>query len=205
MKTSHFDRYQKWVPLRKKLVKKNLTLGQLRSIEDEVLLQMKEGDEDLGNEILSCIDEKRGFLRGFEGGVDEFILEEPLAQEFNSHSVESTFLSRMGSLSKMIRKQQSVLPQENLNLIQQKEVALLAGENLSPEVLAHAIDVYAAKLRGQIKIAESFYFGRVREGLRGLSKLSLSIQDRIESLAMQGGLVPAILHSVEEQMGMHAS
>ena len=211
----HFQFNQKWIPLRKRLLKKDLTLSQLRSIEDEALLLMSDAAEPLGNQILTCICEKREELLMCAGLPEDlggvFMVEEPLVHEFDAEAIESTFSSRMLRISKMIRRQHSVAPyQEYLNGTQKREISLLAGEAVSPEVLAHAVDAYVAKLRGQIQIAESLYFGRMKEGMEGLSRLSSQVRQRVDEIIWQMGqtrspevVIAAIMYSVEEQMGMH--
>lgn len=222
MNINHFD--EKWVFLRKQLSKKGFTLSQLRAIEDQALLAITEEDSSEGNAILAYIDEKREELLQkenlngcpkMEKGL-HFCMQEPLALEFDPKAIGSTFSSRMGCIAKMIRKQNSADSYKNhLNETQKREIAELAGNTMSPEVLAHAMDEYVGSLRKQIKIAEAFYFGRIKEGFDGLSKLSPNIRERIDALiwqASQGGstqsssdVVAAILHCVEERMGMHAA
>lgn len=257
MNINHFDR--RWVYLRNQLSKNELTLSRLRSIEDQALLMITEENSREGNEILSCIDEKRDRLlqkeilsqspvdicntlkmrflcedfvqelwedrmaaikskvagrRGLESL--EFGLQEPLALEFDPKAINSTFSSRMGCIAKMIRKQNSPSSyKNNLSEVQKWEISRLAGNTMSPEILAHAVDEYVGSLRKQIKIAEAFYFGRMKEGMEGLSKLSIKIRERIEALIWQvsngsseqssSDVVAAILHSVEEQMGVHVA
>lgn len=153
---------------------------------------------------------QRGLLKQFE--KLEFIEAEPLAHEFDEKAIESTFSSRMACIARMVRSQNSMAPYwENLSPVQQRAIVCLSGERPSPEGLSNAVDAYVANLRKQMRAAEAFYFGRVKEGKEILSKLSQEVQKRVDELVWQasGGsatpetMVAAILHSVEEQMGMH--
>lgn len=150
-------------------------------------------------------------LRIIEGM--EFGFHEPLAHEFNPQSIESTFASRMKQIAKTIRKDHSVSFYEaNLSETQKKQVERFSKETLDPDHLAHAVDTYVSHLRKQIKAAEAFYFGRMKEGMKKLDQLSEEVRTRIDALMVQAvnscgetreAVVAAILHSVEEQMGMH--
>lgn len=214
MELNHFHFNQSLLPLRKKLMRNDLSLIQLRSIEDEALLMMSDGEDDLGGEILASIHQKRDFLvRKERIKISEFSAEEPIALEFDPGAIESTFSSRMGRVAKMIRQKHSITPyKKNLNPTQQREISEIAGPGVSPEVLAHAVDIYVGKLREQIKAAESFYFGRIKEGIERLSRLSEKVRQRVDQMVWQATdesevylevVIAAILHSVEEQMGMH--
>ena len=89
---------------------------------------------------------------------------------------------------------------------------------MSPEILAHAMDDYVESLQLQARAAEAFFFGRVGDGVEGLRKLPSDIRDQIDHLIFEasGGeaidptetasnqlIAHAILHSLEERMGMH--
>ena len=89
---------------------------------------------------------------------------------------------------------------------------------MSPEILAHAIEEYIAALKHQVDVAKSFYFGRIGEGVEGLLSLPEDIRLKIDQLiwvaaggdaidpteeSSKGVISKAILHSVEERMGMH--
>jgi hypothetical protein len=143
----------------------------------------------------------------------EFGFHEPLASEFNPESIESTFASRMTQIAKTIRKDHSVaFYQASLSSLQKAQVERFSKETLDPDHLAHAVDMYVGCLRKQIKAAEAFYFGRMKEGMKKLEELSKEVRSRIDDLMVQAvnscgktreAVVAAILHSVEEQMGMH--
>lgn len=88
---------------------------------------------------------------------------------------------------------------------------------MSPEVLAHAMKEYVQALKHQVAVAESFFFGRLLEGMDGLLQLPEDIRVRIDQLIWDasGGaaidptekesqslIAAAIMHSVEERMGL---
>lgn len=89
---------------------------------------------------------------------------------------------------------------------------------MSPEVLSHAIKEYIEALRHQVDIAEAFFFGKLAEGMEGLLSLPEDIRLRIDQLIWDasGGhpldpteeesqslIAAAIMHSVEERMGIN--
>ncbi len=89
---------------------------------------------------------------------------------------------------------------------------------MSPEVLSQAMKDYLKALQFQSNVAEAFFFGRVGEGVEGLLKLPADIRTKIDQLIWEaaGGeaidptdeasgqlIAAAILHSVEERMGMN--
>lgn len=91
---------------------------------------------------------------------------------------------------------------------------------MSPEGIAHAIEEYMEALRRQAAVAEAFFYGRVGEGIEGLLKLPEDVRLKIDQLIWEaaGGMpidptdeasgeliADAILFSLEERMGMHAS
>ena len=91
---------------------------------------------------------------------------------------------------------------------------------MSPEGAIHAIEEYLKALRKQAGVAEAFYYGRIREGIEGLLSLPEDIRQKIDQLIWDaaGGqaidptdeasselITDAILFSLEERMGMHAS
>ena len=88
---------------------------------------------------------------------------------------------------------------------------------MSPEILSHAMKKYVEALRHQVAIAEAFFFGRIAEGMEGLLSLPAEVRIKIDQLIWDaaGGLTidpteresqsliaAAIMHSVEERMGM---
>ena len=88
---------------------------------------------------------------------------------------------------------------------------------MSPEGLAHAMESYIEALQHQVAVAESFFFGRLGEGIEGLMRLPEDIRLRIEQLiwSESGGaaidpiekesqslIAAAIMRSLEERMGM---
>ena len=91
---------------------------------------------------------------------------------------------------------------------------------MSPEGAAHGIEEYAKELCKQAEIAESFYYGRIGEGVEGLLNLPEEVRLKTDQLIWDaaGGeaidptdeasaelIADAILFSLEERMGMHAS
>ena len=89
---------------------------------------------------------------------------------------------------------------------------------MSPKEMAHAMEQYLAALRHQVNIAKAFYLGKVAEGMQGLFELPEDVRLKIDQLIWDaaGGeaidpteessralITEAILHSVEERMGMH--
>ncbi|MDE3046889.1 MAG: hypothetical protein KGI83_00910 [Verrucomicrobiota bacterium] len=77
---------------------------------------------------------------------------------------------------------------------------------------------YVDMLKHQVSIAEAFFFGRLGQGMEGLLTLPEDIRLRIDQLIWEvsGGepldatdkdsqaiIAAAIMHSVEERMGMH--
>lgn len=202
----------KWISIQKKMQHKDLTLNQLRSLEDEALLLLPDSGDVLGEEIIGEIQKRReGLCKPLK--IGEFSQEEPLAYEFDRKATESTFSSRMKKIASMIRKENSLCPyKENLSPVQQREIREIAGQSMSPEGLSWAIDLYVAQLRKQVKVAESFYFGRMRAGMKGLLTLSDKVRGRVEEMVWQVSqgldvspemISAALIHSVEEQMGMH--
>lgn len=209
---------KKWLSLQKRMQRNDLTLGQLKSLEDEALLLLTDPEDILGNEIISSIQDKRdgicnSLIFNNITNDSDFSCLEPIAHEFDRKSIESTFSSRLKKVASMIRRQNSLKPyKENLSKAQQREIAEIAGESASPEILAHAINAYVGRLREQIKVAETFYFGRMRAGMEGLSRLSEKVRQRVDEMVWQasGGndvspelVIAALMQSVEEQMGMH--
>ena len=88
---------------------------------------------------------------------------------------------------------------------------------ISPEGLSDAMQKYTQALQHQAAVAESFFFGRLQEGMEGLLKLPADVQLKIDQLiwdaaggaaidptekASQSLIAAAIMHSVEERMGM---
>ncbi len=88
---------------------------------------------------------------------------------------------------------------------------------MSPEIVSHAMTEYLKALRHQVAVAEAFFFGRLAEGLEGLLQLPADIRLKIDQLIWDasGGaaidptekesqslIAAAIMHSVEERMGM---
>lgn len=88
---------------------------------------------------------------------------------------------------------------------------------MSPEGLSHAMKSYIEALRHQVAIAEAFFFGRLAEGMEGLLHLPEDLRLRIDQLIWDasGGaavdptekesqslIAAAIMHSLEERMGM---
>jgi hypothetical protein len=91
---------------------------------------------------------------------------------------------------------------------------------MSPEGAVYAIEDYLKALAKQAEIAEAFYYGRIGEGIEGLLSLPEDIRLKIDQLIWEaaGGqaidptdeascelIADAILFSLEERMGMHAS
>jgi hypothetical protein len=91
---------------------------------------------------------------------------------------------------------------------------------MSPEGAAHAIEEYAKALCQQAEIAEAFYYGKLGEGVEGLLNLPEEIRLKIDQIIWDaaGGeaidpteessselIADAILFSLEERMGLHAS
>lgn len=144
----------------------------------------------------------------------EFRINEPLAHELDGNAIASTFASRMAHIAKRVKEQNSLAYyNKNLNLTQKKHIARISGENPNPEKLSEAVNLYVKALRKQMEVAQVFYFGRVKEGMEKLSKLSDEIRQRVDELIWQNAsgekqvsretVMAALLHSVEEQMGMH--
>ena len=88
---------------------------------------------------------------------------------------------------------------------------------MSPEILSHAMKEYVHALQHQASVAEAFFFGRLAEGMEGLLQLPPDIRLRVDQLIWDaaGGIpldptekesqsliAAAIMHSVEERMGM---
>jgi hypothetical protein len=89
---------------------------------------------------------------------------------------------------------------------------------MSPEILASAIEAYVDALKHQVDVAKSFYFGRIGEGVEGLLNLPEDVRLKIDQLIWEAGggeaidptddssrglISRAVLHNVEERMGMH--
>lgn len=89
---------------------------------------------------------------------------------------------------------------------------------MSPEVLAHAVEMYLSALQHQVKVAKAFFLGHIGEGIEGLLQLPEEVRLHIDQLIWEatGGeaidpteeasaplITAAILHSVEERMGLH--
>lgn len=89
---------------------------------------------------------------------------------------------------------------------------------MSPEIISQAMKQYLKALQFQAQVAKSFFFGRLQEGMEGLLKLPEEVRLRIDQLiwdaakgnsldpteeSSQHVIAAAILHSVEERMGMH--
>jgi hypothetical protein len=77
---------------------------------------------------------------------------------------------------------------------------------------------YVHALQHQVAVAEAFFFGRLAEGMDGLLQLPADIRLKIDQLIWDaaGGaaldptekesqslIAAAIMHSVEERMGLH--
>lgn len=88
---------------------------------------------------------------------------------------------------------------------------------MSPEVMSHAMKQYVDALKHQVNVAEAFFFGRLAEGIEGLLSLPEDVRLKIDQLiwSANGGealdptekeshslIAAAIMHSVEERMGM---
>jgi hypothetical protein len=129
---------------------------------------------------------------------------------------ETNFAAYLLNLAKEVRK--GKLNRDALTEKQWREVMLLAGnpsQGISPECLAHAIERYLDSLREQANVGKSFYFGELKEGFKGLSKLSEPVRLQIDQLiwetsggeaidprltASQALIAAAIMHSVEMRM-----
>ncbi|HSX26422.1 MAG TPA: hypothetical protein VLE89_05380 [Chlamydiales bacterium] len=89
---------------------------------------------------------------------------------------------------------------------------------MSPEGIVHAMKEYVKSLQSQADTAEAFFFGRVGEGVEGLLKLPEEVRTQIDQTIWEaaGGqalnptekesgqlIAAAILHSMEERMGMN--
>ncbi len=107
-----------------------------------------------------------------------------------------------------------------LSVKQRQEVMRQVGnaQGISPEGLEHAIEQYLLSLQHQARVAKSFFFGRLEEGFQGLYDLPDDVRMQIDQLIWEaaGGeaidpteaesqalIAGAILHSVEQRMGMH--
>lgn len=90
-------------------------------------------------------------------------------------------------------------------------------DNMSPEGLSHAMQEYIKALKTQVAVAQAFFFGRLAEGMEGLLSLPEDVRLHIDQLiwSVSGGIAldptekasqeliaGAIMHSVEERMGM---
>lgn len=90
---------------------------------------------------------------------------------------------------------------------------------MSPEGLAHGIDSYLESLKHQAAVAESFYFGKIAEGIEGILALPEPLRLRIDQLIWEAAegemldpteeasfplITKAVLYAIEEQMGYHA-
>lgn len=88
---------------------------------------------------------------------------------------------------------------------------------MSPEVISHAMKEYIHALQHQMEVAKAFFFGRLAEGMDGLLKLPEDVRIKIDQLIWDaaGGaaidptekesqslIAAAIMHSIEERMGM---
>ena len=88
---------------------------------------------------------------------------------------------------------------------------------MSPEGLSYAMEEYVKMLKHQVAVAEAFFFGRLAQGMEGLLKLPPEVRLKIDQLIWEaaGGaaldptekesqslIAAAIMHSVEERMGM---
>jgi hypothetical protein len=91
---------------------------------------------------------------------------------------------------------------------------------MSPEGAAYGLEEYAKALSKLAEIAESFYYGRIGEGVEGLLHLPEELRLKIDQLIWDaaGGeaidptdeesaelIADAILFALEERMGLHAS
>ena len=148
-----------------------------------------------------------------------FAAAQPLVHELDDGALDSNFASRVRQVAKTMVEQNSLTPFQGLNSIQQREVYRYAGRGgMSPEVLAHAIEEYIHALQHQVEVARAFYFGRLGEGVEGLLQLPEDIRLKIDQLIWEGAggeavdptdassqelITAAILHNVEERMGMH--
>jgi hypothetical protein len=80
------------------------------------------------------------------------------------------------------------------------------------------MEEYVGSLQAQARVAESFFFGRIGEGIDGLLQLPEEVRLKVDQLiwSASGGMAidpteeasgpliaAAIMHSVEERMGMH--
>lgn len=88
---------------------------------------------------------------------------------------------------------------------------------MSPEILSHAMKEYVEALKHQVSVARAFFFGRLTQGMEGLLTLPEDVRLKIDQLIWEaaGGaavdptekesqslIAAAIMHSVEERMGM---
>ena len=89
---------------------------------------------------------------------------------------------------------------------------------MSPENLSYAIEEYVRALKHQVDVAKAFFLGRIGEGVEGLLNLPEEVRLKIDQLIWEGAggeaidptdessqelIAAAILHNVEERMGMH--
>ncbi len=89
---------------------------------------------------------------------------------------------------------------------------------MSPEVLSEAMKEYIDALKSQVAVAEAFFFGRLAQGMEGLWNLPEDVRLKIDQLIWeaagggavdptqkesQGLIAAAIMHSLEERMGLH--
>lgn len=143
----------------------------------------------------------------------EFQSAYPVAMELQHDAAQSTFANRMIVTAKEMRAQNSMAPfQKHLNEVQQKDVLRFSSNPQSPEDVSLAIEKYVDDLQRQSDAALDFHFDRVEQGELKLESLSSETQDRVDELVWvhsEGAtkedhvMTDAILHSLEERMGMH--
>ena len=130
---------------------------------------------------------------------------------------KSSFVRIINRAAARVFQTQSLTHLQELNPTQQREVLRDRVGTISPEGLSDAMQKYIHALQHQAAVAESFFFGRLQEGMEGLLKLPADVQLKIDQLIWDaaGGapidptekesqslIAAAIMHSVEERMGM---
>lgn len=194
----------------------NISLKNLRSLEDQVLLEGKEGFNEalleIGNKRMALL-KSQNFSLKKSPFSSEFRSHFPLSLDLESESFESNFLSRVLWIAKKIQKNNSPNPfLSYLSEEQKREVFLFSGGKCSPEGLGFCIKRYIKELQTQVKIAEYFYFEDVKKGMKLLQKLDLDhrwkVEKKISDLQKQGKKcskewVSSLMLLIEEQMGMH--
>lgn len=149
----------------------------------------------------------------------EFVFPVALELDANPSHHLFSFAKEIHRLAKEVFATESLIPFQHLNPVQQYEVLRYAGKggHMSPEVIAHTMKEYVHGLQHQAAVAEAFFFGRLAEGMEGLLKLPEDVRTKIDQLIWDasGGaaidptekesqslIAAAIMHSVEERMGM---